>query len=168
LPRYRGERWYDVAQICRDGHVLNDKSKALPEHNQRRCDKCGSEVIDACPQCNTAIRGQFHNPNSRFVMPPIAAPAFCHECGKPYPWTESKLDAARELVGQLEILDIPEKTLLNASIEELVRDTPKAPAAAIRFRSLVSNVEPLALEGLKQILFNVLSDPVRKMVFPAV
>jgi len=146
--------------------VLNDRSTALPEHNQRRCDKCGSEVIDACPQCNTTIRGHFHNPNSRYVDHTIDAPAFCHECGKPYPWTESKLDAARDLVEQLEIFDIPEKTLLNSSVEELLRDTPKSPPAVVRFKMLLAKASPLAQEAFKQILFNVLSEPIRRIVFP--
>ena len=54
--------WYDIAQICINGHVINSMSKSHPEHNKKFCDKCGAPTITNCPKCNTPIRGHYHAP----------------------------------------------------------------------------------------------------------
>ena len=61
------ETWYDTAQICQGGHVINPTSVGSPAHNQRFCHMCGKAAITACPACT--------------------APSYCHNCGKGYPWT---------------------------------------------------------------------------------
>jgi hypothetical protein len=92
-------------------------------------------------------------------------PSFCEKCGKPFPWTESRLEAAKDLANQLE-LDIPERTLLEKSIEEIVRDTPRAPAEAVRFKRIVEGARPWALGAFKEILFGVVGEGVKKMIWP--
>jgi len=56
------DSWYDTAQICMNGHVINSMSKSHPEHNKKFCDKCGAPTINNCPKCNTPIRGHYHAP----------------------------------------------------------------------------------------------------------
>jgi hypothetical protein len=92
-------------------------------------------------------------------------PAFCHECGEPYPWTGSKLEAARDLVDQLG-LDIPERALLETSIEELIRNTPRAPAEAVRFKAIVETAQPWALGAFKEVLFGVVGEAAKKLIWP--
>jgi len=96
---------------------------------------------------------------------PYEPPAFCHTCGKAYPWTESRLEAARDLANQLGF-DIPERTLLEKSIEELVRDTPRAPAEAVRFKTMVEKAQPWALGAFKEILYGVVGESVKRMIWP--
>ncbi len=55
--------WYDTAQICINGHVINSMSKSHPEHNKKFCDKCGEPTITNCPKCNAPIRGHYHEPH---------------------------------------------------------------------------------------------------------
>jgi hypothetical protein len=93
------------------------------------------------------------------------APSFCENCGHPYPWTESKLEAAQELADQLG-LDIPERDLLQRSIEEIVRDTPKAPTEAFRFKALVEKAKPGAIEAFKLILGSVIRESVKQLIWP--
>lgn len=58
---YEEERsWYDVAQICQNGHVANDATQKYPDQNKRFCDKCGEPTIIDCPACVQPIRSEYH------------------------------------------------------------------------------------------------------------
>ena len=52
--------YYDVAQICENGHVANSMAHDYPNSNQDHCDKCGAPTIMDCPSCQIAIRGFYH------------------------------------------------------------------------------------------------------------
>ena len=54
------DSWYDVAQICTNGHVTNWANKRWPEHNQARCSACGAATTTACESCKHPIRGEYH------------------------------------------------------------------------------------------------------------
>ena len=56
------DSWYDTAQICTNGHVVNSMSKSHPEHNRKFCDKCGAPTITNCQNCKAPIRGHYHEP----------------------------------------------------------------------------------------------------------
>jgi hypothetical protein len=154
---------YDVAQICVEGHITNDHAQSVPDRNRRHCTKCGAETITACASCSAPIRGAYQTRGTPAQMSGV--PAFCHECGEPYPWTGSKLEAARDLVDQLG-LDIPERALLETSIEELIRNTPRAPAEAVRFKAIVETAQPWALGAFKEVLFGVVGEAAKKLIWP--
>jgi hypothetical protein len=63
-------------------------------------------------------------------------PAHCDECGKPYPWTESRLAAAKELI-ELTEADPGEQETLKESLPALTGDTPQAQVAATRMRKFL-------------------------------
>jgi len=164
--RYENDdSYFDVAQICLNGHIINNSSMTFPSSNKKRCPDCGSETITKCLACNQDIRGYHFVPGVIGFGGLEKAPGFCEHCGKPYPWTESRLEAARDLAGQLD-LDIPERTLLEKSIEEIVRDTPRAPAEAVRFKGVVEKAKPWALAAFREVLISVVSEPVKKMIWP--
>jgi hypothetical protein len=145
---------------------INSAMNASPERRKEFCDQCGSQTISSCQKCEAPIRGsccyyRFH----RLVISPITRiPAFCERCGAAFPWTEAKLDAARDLASQLN-LDIPERTLLQKSIDEMVRDTPQAPAEAIRFKKIVETTQPWALAAFKEILIGAVSESAKKPIW---
>ena len=85
--------WYDVMQACTNGHVITSKAKSRTEDLRKRCPECGAETITKCPKCNADIQGFKHIPNVIHAVP-NTAPAYCHECGMPYPWTVAKEHAA--------------------------------------------------------------------------
>lgn len=159
---------YDVAQICREGHITNGAVNANPSRSKAHCDKCGAETISNCPRCGTPIRGSYCY--QRLGVPQVnglvKSPAFCEHCGNAFPWTESRIEAGRDLADQLG-LDIPERALLYKSIEELVRDTPRAPAEAVRFKGIVENAQPWGLDAFREILGAVVSDAVKRLIWPA-
>ncbi|MGH7889208.1 MAG: DUF2321 domain-containing protein [Thermodesulfobacteriota bacterium] len=128
---YFRRNWYDVAQVCLNGHVMNLFVGLNPYDNKDFCDKCGIDTITNCLHCIADIRGGFCDRDialwSSFILP-----AFCPNCGKPYRWTETKIQTARELAQELENISDEEKRILTQSIDEIVKDTPKTTIAATR------------------------------------
>ena len=83
------QSWYDVMQACLNGHIITSTAKTDPQDLRKRCSKCGEETITHCPKCNTEILGCEHIPHLGHSGP-SEPPAYCHECGAPYPWTERR------------------------------------------------------------------------------
>lgn len=158
--------YYDVAQVCLNGHMINDHARSRPLHNQEYCTRCGAKTLTACPSCQKPIRGDL---NVEGVVDltgrQIPVPPFCQYCAKALPWTESRLEAASALADQLQ-LDIPERALVEKSIEEMVKDTPRAPAEAIRFKTIVQRAQPWGFAAFKEILNAVVSESVKRMLWP--
>jgi hypothetical protein len=156
---------YDTAQICRNGHVINGFHEMQPQENLEFCQRCGSQTLTSCPWCKAEIRGGaiYGDRNFGTFRDP---PAFCHKCGKPYPWTEDKLAAARALAAEIEELDETERAVLTASLDDLVRDTPQTSLAAVRFKKLAAKAGKTAAEGLKAILVDVVSEAAKKFIWP--
>ena len=155
---------YDVAQVCGNGHVTNDRTRSSSVFNQKFCKRCGAETITQCPACKASIRGYFHVEGVFSISATgMKAPPFCIECGKPYPWTEERLIAARQLVEEMD-LDVPEKTLVLEDLENIIRDTPKATASAVRFDRYLENVKPTLKQGFKTILTEIVSHSVKNVL----
>ena len=90
MPRFNDNRsWYDVMQVCLNGHVITSTAKTNPEDLKKRCPKCGEETITQCPDCHAEIQGYEHIPGVSYSGP-STPPGYCHECGEPYPWTERR------------------------------------------------------------------------------
>lgn len=156
--------WFDVAQICLNGHVINEATKKFPQFNKDFCDKCGAKTITQCPHCSTNIRGKYHV-EGVFAPSRFRAPAFCPDCGVPYPWTESKLQAAKELAEELEGLTEEELRILAQSIDDLVKDTPKTELAATRTKKLIAKAGKEAAGTLRDILVDIASATAKKLLF---
>src|SRR4051812_39384273 len=77
--------WTDVMQVCRNGHKITGEAKANPEDLVKRCPKCGAETITQCPACQSDIPGYRHLAGI-FSEDDTQPPAFCHNCGRPFPW----------------------------------------------------------------------------------
>jgi hypothetical protein len=88
------DNWYDTAQICLNGHLINPWAVSSPERNQNFCGECGIKTITDCPHCKEAIRGRYHS--RVFTLTAFYPPKFCYHCGQPYPWTEAAIEAAKE------------------------------------------------------------------------
>ncbi len=154
---------YDAAQVRVNGHLITTLADSHPEDTSDRCEKCGAATITECPSCGTIIRG--HQRHSGVIGFSFPLPSFCHSCGGPYPWTEAKIRAAKELAQLVE--GSPEdKKLLEASIDELVRDTPAATVAAVRFKSVVAKAGKAVADGFRDILVDILSEAVKKTIWP--
>ena len=176
--------WYDTAQICINGHTVNLMSVSRPEHNRKFCDRCGAPTITKCQNCNVSINGFYHEGTAdefdiegmieEIVNPPpnithdyTTVQSFCHDCGKPYPWTEAILKAAKELSEELDNLSPEERNLLKKSIDDIVRETPQTTVAVSRFKRLVAKAEPVAVDMYREILLPLLNESVKKQIWPS-
>ena len=155
---------YDVAQICLNGHVVNNSSISHPAHNADYCPDCGKKTITECPKCTAKIRGDYRVSGlSSFGESP--APAFCYKCGARYPWTESSLSAAREYMREVGRLDANELGIWERSLNDLVSETPRTQVAALRFKTLTAKAGPVAMEGVKRILIEVMAETAKKAIW---
>jgi hypothetical protein len=158
------DSYYDTAQICSNGHVINSLAASSPQSNQKHCAKCGESTIMACPSCNTAIRGYYHVPGVIGLFS-FHKPSYCYNCGQAFPWTASSLEAARELADELEGLNPEEREQLKSSFADLVKNTPRTVVAETRFKKLMKKAGLEAYDGMKTILVDVVSEAVKKSVF---
>ncbi len=157
---------YDVAQICRNGHVINASSEKYPEHNLPFCERCGAPTIVACPNCGQPIRGEYHVEGVIAAGFEFPAPGFCAKCGHAYPWTAARLEAARALADDLDALSGEEREVLKKSLDDLVRDTPQTQVAAQRFKKFAATAGKQAADGLRAILIDVVSEAAKKALWP--
>lgn len=150
---------YDVAQVCIKGHVTNASFQDHPEFNVKHCRDCGSPTVTACPSCATPIRGHL-----RGVLPSLhwKAPAFCHECGKPHPWTDANSKALADLVDELGTLEPEERQKLKLSIPDLVADTPASGVAVVRFKKAATKVGAALGGALTNLMSNVATEAVKR------
>ena len=159
--------WYDVAQICLNGHVINDAVKEFPQHSKKFCDTCGARTITNCPSCNTEIQG-YYNVEGVIASGGYKRPAFCSSCGKPYPWTKTKIQAAQQFAEELNDISEEEKEVITKDIDEMVKDTPTAQLAATRFKKILSKVSnPTVVETFKKILVDIVSETAKKIIWPS-
>jgi len=159
------DNWYDTAQICINGHVINSQSVYRPEHNKRSCDKCGASTITNCQNCNATIRGYHHVPPiGTLDYTDLPLPSFCPDCSKPYPWTEAKLKAAQELTNLLEDLSPEERETLKKSFDDIVRDTPQTTVAATQFKRLAAKVGKTAAKQLRELVVDITSETAKKII----
>lgn len=159
------EQGYDVAQICLNGHIINDSSKRYPQYNKTFCPKCGERTITKCLKCDKEIQGRYYTPGVIYLKIE-EPPAFCHNCGNPYPWTEKKIRASHELAQELEELSEDEKKILSLSLNEIIKDAPGAILAATRIKKLFPKLKKAGAEALKEILTDITSETIKKILWP--
>ncbi|MDR7451568.1 MAG: DUF2321 domain-containing protein [Armatimonadota bacterium] len=158
--------YYDVAQICLNGHTITRSARSSPEFTKKFCPECGEQTITTCPRCNQPIQGEYHVEGVAaigFKDPP--PPNFCHNCGEPYPWTERKIQSAKALADEFDDLSSSEREKLKQSLDDLYRDTPQTEVAAVRFKKIMAKVGKESYAAMKEIIIGVLSEAARKSIF---
>jgi hypothetical protein len=154
---------YKTAQVCINGHSTTDDVESSPELMSKFCPSCGGETITACPNCNAPIRGHFYVPGV-FSNRAYHPPAYCHDCGKPLPWTAQAIETAHELTDEIDTLTDDEKTKLKSAILELTVDTPKTELASIRYKKLLAKAGPVIGSAMNKIVVTVATEAVKKMI----
>ena len=158
----REKEGYDTAQICLNGHTINDYATQFPEDNKPHCTECGERTTAACERCHHDIRGRYWPSMS---LAAYIQPHFCQQCGEPYPWTERRLKAARDLSDVAEGLTQEERDTLKRSLDDIVRDTPQTIVAAARFKKLLARAGKGAAEGFRTILIDFVSETAKKAIW---
>jgi hypothetical protein len=152
--------------VCENGHPRTDWLEDQTARAAPYCTTCGAPVLRACPSCDAPIRGDYRPPPgyghmSRRYEPP----AYCHNCGKPYPWTERTLEAARELIDSSDELEPDDKEALKESLVALMRDTPGTPVAASMAKRILSKAGAEFMTTFRAVVTAVLTETVRRELF---
>jgi hypothetical protein len=155
---------HDGAQVCLNGHVINDAVHWSPERNQKFCAKCGQPTITTCQQCNAEIRGRESGSTISVGVEYLRPPSFCQNCGKSFPWTDRRLQAAKDLADELDELDQADRDKLKASLDDLAKDSPQTEVAASRFKKIMGKVGTQAARMMQSIVTDVLSETAKKML----
>jgi hypothetical protein len=151
----------DVALICMNGHMINDSSKKYPESNTKFCEKCGTENIDKCPTCGSLIRGYKHYEYD-LSNESLDTPAYCHNCGKAYPWTEERLKALEETIDLMDELSTEEKSEFKKSMAEITTDNPRTSLAILKIKKFSAKVGKEIWGATKDIIVQIGTETVQK------
>ena len=153
---------YAVALICLNGHLITATLLKDPQKATSYCEKCGAATIFECQHCKAGIHGRYKDPYGRYRS--YWVPSFCHSCGRPYPWTEKKLEAARELSEELEGLTDEEKEVLNKSIDDMITDNPRTEIGVTKFKKFMLKAKGVAVEPFRKLIVDISSETAVKLL----
>jgi hypothetical protein len=158
---------YETAQVCLNGHVITDTYISSPSLRQQFCSKCGKETIFQCPSCKANIQGDYRVDGvvslGRRICP---APAYCHSCGKPYPWTESNLKTISDLLKLDEQLQEADIETMEEILPDLLTDTPKSKVAEAKYKIIMRKAGRATIEAVKEIIVEIASEAIKKSLYP--
>jgi hypothetical protein len=83
-----------------------------------------------------------------------------------FPWTEAKLESARELVDMMEKLSPKEREQLKATLADLTVDNPGTELAAAKFKLLAAKAGGDGYSILKQVVTGVATEAAKRAMFP--
>ena len=156
---------YRTAEVCPNGHVSTSSADTSPELREKYCSQCGEPTITQCPSCNANIRGYYDVPGVISIGRTYEPPAFCYNCGNPFPWTERKISGALELIKEGGDLSEEEYQQFEKDLVELTKDSPKVQVASVRFKKVMGKVGNSVASGVREIVVDVLSEAAKKALW---
>jgi hypothetical protein len=155
---------HDTALICMNGHVINERYNKSPELNTKFCKNCGAATINSCIYCGASILGKYEVPGIVVLSTiSMSAPSYCHNCGKPYPWTEERLKAIREAIGLSEISE-QEKEEFNNNLPDIMSETPRTKIAALKIKTIGAKVSKEIWSVAREIIVDIASETAKKII----
>ena len=132
---------YFLQQVCLNGHQITasykDHMTQMPFSTIGAavfCEKCGEKTITHCQHCKNGIIGM-HN-SLIGAKAGAVVPSYCKICGKPYPWTENKIQTAIQMFAEFGNLDEEEKKTIEQDINNIARDVPQSELSALRIKKI--------------------------------
>lgn len=154
---------YDVRQVCLNGHEINVFAASKPHRNKKGCDICGEPTIIACTHCQEPIQGALLSTGHIQPNKPTRFPHYCHNCLKPFPWTERRIQAAIELLVEE---DPDNAETIEQDINDLAKDSPRTPVAVHRLKQMVDKLAKGTRDFAYKLLVDVASETAKKMLTP--
>lgn len=93
-------------------------------------------------------------------------PKYCPECGSPYPWTQSILDNALELLSLDVDLDDDTKNTIREAIPNLIVETPSTTISVQKYKMAIEHASQIVKDGLYNLLKDVVSEGIKTLLFP--
>jgi hypothetical protein len=90
--------------------------------------------------------------------------SYCYECGKPYPWTAEKLEAAKGLAEELEGVTAEDREKLKSAIEDLAASGPRAEAGAARIKRMLGKASTAVGQALWKMTVDIASESAKKIL----
>lgn len=137
-------------KVCLNGHTLVEPSQ---NKGSQFCEQCGASVISLCPHCNAVIK-EWHYYGVVASKPKMERPYYCKSCGHPYPWTEAAIEATALMIQEDEELSELECKNLEASLPDLISETPKTQVAVIRVKKALLTAGNFTAEALRQFVID--------------
>ena len=158
--------FYRPALICTNGHIITTNA-SHSSFSTPYCAKCGAPTISSCPNCHHQIDGDYHvdgviNLAGCYDM---QLPAYCPYCGNPFPWTETAINSAINLINAAESLSNEEKVIFKENVSEILSETPKTKVSTIRIHKILTKISPTIANGIKDVLVEVCAESVKKILF---
>lgn len=100
------------------------------------------------PNCHAPIRGLARG---GFALR-YQIPAFCVAGGTPYPWTEERLRATRELIELAEV-SADDKRSLQEDLTATTADTPRTTLAVTKIKLFLGKIGPELAGAMREILW---------------
>jgi len=154
--------FYHTAQVCLNGHCITDRADEYPELRADFCSKCGAITIMHCQHCNSPIRGDYEVPNVCVLGRKYNPPLFCHACGKHFPWTSAKIQAAQELSEEVDELSATEKGILKENLPKISTDTPMSEPAAAKIAKVLKKISSPVGVTLQKLIVEIASETAKK------
>lgn len=146
------DTFQDTAQVCLNGHLINDSVHRMPEYSRDYCGECGEKTITNCQKCQNRILGH-HYVDGLADFTALVVPKHCESCGRMYPWTETAYQALGELLAEQNSLSQKEKHELEESFKSVTTDNPKTEIAAFRIKKYSAKIG----KPLGSMLINIVS-----------
>ncbi|HQU45786.1 MAG TPA: DUF2321 domain-containing protein [Pirellulales bacterium] len=153
---------YELGMACLNGHAVNSAADTNPVQNAKCCAKCGEETITACEQCGANIRGNYDVPGVISIGFGWTPPAYCHDCGGPYPWTLRSKDAISAAIDAIDDLYPDEREQLRKSIPDILTETPMSQVAALRFKKAIARIGAVGGKVMTDVLAKVAAEVVKE------
>ena len=132
------------AYICENGHEISSNSDACTE---KFCSKCGAPIISKCPICDSIIRGKSRGDYG--FMFDFSTPAYCSACGKPFPWTNTAIEATVNMLRESD-LSLDEQQKIIDVLPDAMTETPRTQLASVRFKKFIASAGEFVADGLRQ------------------
>jgi len=84
-----------------------------------------------------------------------------------FPWTQARIQAAKEYAAELEGLNAQELEQLSATIDDLTTSGPRTELAVTRFKRFMAKAGQAVGSGLYKIVVDVASEAAKKALIGA-
>jgi len=155
---------YYTAQVCENGHLFTAYVENYQNDLEKFCSKCGAQTITKCEGCGTNIRGRSRGEFGHWGE--YNPPSYCFNCGKPFPWTASAIEATKDILLLSDVIDSNDLALVDETYRDLIIETPKTQVAAMKFKILLGKAGKVTSDAIYQVMVDVLSEAVKKTIWP--
>lgn len=159
---------YQTALICLNGHMIDDSIELSLHYGHsinKFCKKCGARGISECQHCHTPIQGHYLAVNV-LSLSETPVPAYCHNCGKPYPWTEALINEAEKIVSFSNELTDDEVAQLKKYIPDLLIEQPHTISSALATNKILDKAGNGIKSAFKAKFADILTTKALEFIFP--